>query len=93
MKTPFLESLANSGTKLQNYYIYRFCSPSRSTFMTGRHPSHIGQQTKMNLNPMPGVACGINLKYDFIAEVLRRSGYKTAALGKVRACYDHVIVR
>ena len=39
----------------------------------------------MNLNPMPGVACGINLKYDFIAEVLRRAGYKTAALGKVRA--------
>ena len=84
VKTPYLESLANSGTKLQNYYIYRFCSPSRSTFMTGRHPSHIGQQTKMNLNPMPGVACGISLKYVFIAEVLRRSGYKTAALGKVR---------
>eukprot|EP01043_Picozoa_sp_COSAG02_P042459 COSAG02_NODE_3612_length_6484_cov_22.155834_2_plen_148_part_00 len=85
VKTPFLESLANSGTKLQNYYIYRFCSPSRSTFMTGRHPSHIGQQTGMNLNPMPGVACGINLKYDFIAEVLHRAGYKTAALGKVRS--------
>jgi arylsulfatase A-like enzyme len=37
----------------------------------------------MNLNPMPGVACGINLQYDFIAQVLRRAGYKTAALGKV----------
>ena len=46
------------------------------------HPSHIGQQTKMNLNPMPGVACGINLKYDFIAKVLKRAGYRTAALGK-----------
>jgi arylsulfatase A-like enzyme len=33
IQTPYLESLANSGTKLQNYYIYRFCSPSRSTFM------------------------------------------------------------
>ena len=30
------------------------------------------------------MACGINLKYDFIAEVLHRAGYKTAALGKVR---------
>ena len=37
VKTPYLEGLASSGTKLQNYYIYRFCSPSRSTFMTGRH--------------------------------------------------------
>ena len=44
IKTPYLESLADSGTKLENYYIYRFCSPSRSTFMTGRHPSHVGQQ-------------------------------------------------
>jgi arylsulfatase A-like enzyme len=32
VKTPFLESLARSGTMLDNYYIYRFCSPSRSTF-------------------------------------------------------------
>ena len=62
--------------------VFRFCSPSRSTFMTGRYPYHIGQQTGMNLNPMPGVACGINLKYDFIAKVLSRAGYRTAALGK-----------
>jgi arylsulfatase B len=82
IKTPFLESLAKGGTQLQNYYVYRFCSPSRSTFLTGRHPSHIGQQTGMNLNPMPGIACGINLKYDFIAKVLQRAGYRTAALGK-----------
>lgn len=82
IKTPFLEQLANSGTKLENYYIYRFCSPSRSTFMTGRHPSHVGQQTEMNLNPTPGIACGINLQYQFIAEVLKRAGYRTHALGK-----------
>ena len=36
-------------------------------------------QTEMNLNPMPGVACGINLKYQFIAEVLKRAGYVSRA--------------
>ena len=37
-----------------------YCSPSRTSFMTGRYPYHIGQQTGMNLNPTPGIACGIN---------------------------------
>ena len=31
----------------------------------------VGQQTQMNLNPTPGVACGISLNYAFIAEVRR----------------------
>eukprot|EP01052_Picozoa_sp_SAG31_P060687 SAG31_NODE_19837_length_590_cov_1.274949_2_plen_124_part_00 len=48
---------------------------------TGRHPSHIGQQTEMNLNPMPGIACGIALQYDFMPKVLRKVGYKTVRLG------------
>lgn len=36
----------------------------------------------MNLNPMPGVACGINLAYKFLPEVLAGAGYKSYALGK-----------
>ena len=35
----------------------------------------------MNLNPMPGIACGINLKYDFLPKVLKKAGYATWALG------------
>jgi arylsulfatase A-like enzyme len=51
---------------------------------TGRYPWHIGQQTQMNLNPTPGIACGINLKYDFLPKMLKQKGYATWALGKVR---------
>ena len=36
----------------------------------------------MNLNPTPGIACGINLKYDFLPKVLKQKGYATWALGK-----------
>lgn len=37
----------------------------------------------MNLNPTPGIACGINLKYDFMPKMLKQKGYETWALGKV----------
>eukprot|EP00750_Incisomonas_marina_P008709 INCI1561.3.p1 GENE.INCI1561.3~~INCI1561.3.p1 ORF type:complete len:569 (-),score=75.29 INCI1561.3:29-1735(-) len=36
----------------------------------------------MNLNPTPGIACGINLNYTFLPAVLKTQGYKTWALGK-----------
>jgi arylsulfatase B len=81
---PKIKLLAESGVKLENYYVFRFCSPSRSTFMTGRLPYHIGQQTAMNLNPMPGIACGINLAYDFLPALLKKAPapYTSFALGK-----------
>ena len=83
IQSPKIDALRKSGIALQDYYVYRFCSPSRSTFLTGRYPWHIGQQTTQNLNPMPGIACGIPLEYDFIAKVLKeRANYTTWALGK-----------
>ena len=82
---PKLKILAQEGVQLTNYYVFRFCSPSRSTFMTGRYPYHIGQQTGMNLNPTPGIACGINTNYDFLPAILKKSSegpYTNFALGK-----------
>jgi arylsulfatase B/arylsulfatase I/J len=67
---------------LDNYYVYRFCSPSRSQILTGRYAWHLGQQTEMNLNPMPGIACGISLEYAFMPKMLKEAGYATWALGK-----------
>lgn len=78
IKTPKLSKLVKEeAIELTNYYVYRFCSPTRSTFMTGRYPWHIGQQTRMNLNPTPGIACGISLKYDFLPKMLKPLGYET----------------
>ena len=81
--TPYIDSLARGGVRLSDYNVFRFCSPSRSTFLSGRMPYHIGQQTGMNLNPMPGIACGINTAYHFLPQVLRdNAGYRSYALGK-----------
>ena len=37
VKTPHLDTLANEGVKLENYYVQPICSPSRSVLMTGRY--------------------------------------------------------
>jgi arylsulfatase len=84
VRSPNIDALAAGGVRLTDYHVFRFCSPSRSTFQTGRHPYHIGQQTGMNLNPMPGIACGINTAFDFVPKMLQQKGYKSYALGKVR---------
>ena len=42
--TPHIDSLAASGLILDNYYTYKFCSPTRSSFMSGRLPIHVNQQ-------------------------------------------------
>ena len=38
ISTPKIDALvATEGVELSQYYVYRFCSPSRSTFLTGRY--------------------------------------------------------
>lgn len=82
-------------TRWEYIYIYvrgvQICSPSRSSFMTGRYPYHIGQQTNMNLNPSDSAACGINLNYTFIPEILRKQqNYSTHAIGKWHLVSSHI---
>ena len=50
--SPNIDTLAYSGLRLDRHYTYKFCSPSRSSFLTGRLPVHVNIY---NDNPaMPG---------------------------------------
>merc|ERR1712166_522411 len=40
IKTPTIDSLAATGLVLSNYCVQDVCSPSRTTFMTGRFAMH-----------------------------------------------------
>ncbi len=64
--------------------MFKFCSPSRSQFLTGRYAYHMGQQTTINLPskqyPKP---CGLPLGFDMLPRVLREnSAYVSRSYGK-----------
>lgn len=75
IKTPNLQRLANEGTVMENHYVQNpVCSPSRASIFTGRYPRNHGLREN---------GCFMYDGIDNIASVLKNSGYKTAALGKM----------
>ena len=53
--TPTIDALHDSGAELTNYYAYKFCSPTRSSFLSGRLPIHVNQQNHPPTSPAGGV--------------------------------------
>ena len=39
--TPHLKSLAEQGVRLDRHYVFRYCSPTRRSMLSGRIPNHI----------------------------------------------------
>ncbi|MCU4183005.1 sulfatase-like hydrolase/transferase [Acidiferrimicrobium sp. IK] len=73
-RTPVADALAAQGINYQRAVPQSVvCMPSRSTILTGQHPSTHG--VWMNGVPLPGDAPSF-------AEVLRTAGYRTALVGK-----------
>lgn len=73
--TPNIDRIALRGSVFDNHYVQNpVCSPSRCSVLTGRYPKNHG--TRDN---------GIPLRDEEITlpQVLRESGYKTAAIGKM----------
>jgi len=48
IKTPSPDQLAQSGTRLEQFYAQPMCTPSRAALMTGRYPHRYGLQTLVN---------------------------------------------
>ncbi|XP_078610511.1 arylsulfatase B-like [Branchiostoma floridae x Branchiostoma japonicum] len=77
--TPNLDKLAGDGVILNQSYYNPICTPSRSSFMTGFYPYHIGTQHSVFFHMKPQ---GVPLKYTFLPEKLREQGYATHMVGK-----------
>jgi arylsulfatase A-like enzyme len=74
VKTPVLDEMAASGLRFDRFYsAHPSCSPTRGSFLTGRHPNRYGTFT-------PGWS--LRPEEITIAHLLKNSGYATAHFGK-----------
>mmetsp|Transcript_3291 Transcript_3291/g.8099 ORF Transcript_3291/g.8099 Transcript_3291/m.8099 type:complete len:638 (+) Transcript_3291:166-2079(+) len=76
--TPSIVELHNEGIHLDSLYAYKFCSPTRSSIMSGRLPLHVNQQNHPPNLPGGGVPLGMTT----MANHLQAEGYATHAVGK-----------
>ena len=77
-RTPVIDALAKESAVLSHHYTFRFCSPTRSSFLTGRLPLHVNQQNRPPNVPGGGIPLGMTT----IADKLRSVGYDTVHAGK-----------
>lgn len=73
VKTPYLDEMAASGLRLDNFYAMPSCSPTRGSVLTGRHPNRYGIFR-------PGYS--LRPEEVTVAHLLKQAGYKTGHFGK-----------
>jgi arylsulfatase A-like enzyme len=74
VKTPVLDEMAASGLRFDRFYSgHPSCSPTRGSFLTGRHPNRYG-----TFNP----GWSIRPEEITIAHILKDAGYTTSHFGK-----------
>ena len=80
--TPNLDSIAHNGIRFTHGYVSSpLCGPSRAGILTGRYQDRFGFVGNPTVNPHNPTA-GIPFEEETIAEVLKKVGYKNAAIGK-----------
>lgn len=74
VKTPVLDEMAATGLRLDRFYAaHPSCSPTRGSFLTGRHPNRYG-----------AFAPGWSFRPEefTLGHLLKKAGYRTAHFGK-----------
>ena len=84
--TPNIDSIVKEGLQLDQHYVFNWCSPSRSAFLTGRVPIHVNDIVTLETayNPKDPVSGfdGIPRNMTGIASKLKEAGYATHMVGK-----------
>jgi arylsulfatase I/J len=77
--TPRMHSLATEeGSVLGRFYVHQMCTPSRSSFMSGRLPMHVQNGLP---NPEDSI-CGVPFNMTGLGVLMKSAGYDTAWVGK-----------
>lgn len=78
-RTPNLDRMAQQGMRFTDFYSASpGCSPSRAALLTGCYPQRVSVPQVLN----PDSPTGLNPEEETVAELLKRRGYATAAVGK-----------
>ncbi len=77
--TPNIDQLAYSGLRLEQNYVMAYCTPSRSSLMTGMDPYHIGRQNFVFITTS---LSGLTLERRLLPEYLKDLGYSNHIVGK-----------
>nr|CAD7590329.1 unnamed protein product [Timema genevievae] len=77
--TPNIDALAYHGVILNRHYTMPTCTPSRTAFLTGKHPIRTGMQ---GFPLRAGEPRGIPLEERLLPERLAQLGYSTHLVGK-----------
>jgi arylsulfatase len=79
IRTPNLDHMAADGVRFTNFCSADpVCSPSRAALLTGRYPTRVGVPRVF----FPQDTEGLNLDETTLADTLKKSGYRTQAIGK-----------
>lgn len=77
VKTPNIDRIAQGGVRFtQGYASAYVCAPTRAALMTGRYPQRFGFYTASDSR------AGMPLSESTLADLLKKQGYATGALGK-----------
>ena len=77
-QTPNIDSIAEKGMLLTDYYAQPSCTAGRSAFLTGQLPVRTGMHTV----GLPGGPVGLNQNTPTLPELLKELGYVTGQFGK-----------
>lgn len=80
MLTPHMDQLVAEGLELDRHYTYYYCSPTRSSILSGRLPYHVNQIILSNDGSVPD--WGIPKEMTTLPQKLKAAGYATHAAGK-----------
>lgn len=78
IKTPVADNMLKSGLRLRNFYTLPTCTLTRIAALTGRYPYRSGTYEVVRSASTKGMA----EDEETIAQILKRAGYQTHAVGK-----------
>lgn len=82
--TPNLDKLASQGMKFTNAYAGApLCTPTRTSFMTGRYPARtpVGLREPLTSSSADSIV-GLTPDYTSLPSLLKKAGYQTHLIGK-----------